>query len=255
MNQDPRDLQIAELEEKVHCLEETLTALQPLASVGELTGTTAHEFNNILTLTINYARMGLRRRDDETREQCFTKVLEASNRAAKIVSVILGLARNRKPGREPTNLIALVEDALLLLEREMSKYRIVVEKRFQEVPDVLANGNQIQQVVVNQLVNAHQASPSGGKIVVKIQPCEDSANFVELVIRDYGIGVPQKKIRHIFDMFYTTKKGPDATGKGGSGLGLALCKKIIEEHHGKIRVESAVGKGTSFTIRLPVANN
>ena len=56
-------------------------------------------------------------------------------------------------------------------------------------------------------------------------------------------------------MFYTTKKGPDATGKGGSGLGLALCKKIIEEHHGKIRVESAVGKGTSFTIRLPVANN
>lgn len=253
MNQESSDAQIAELEAKVKCLEEALTTLQPIASVGELSGTTAHEFNNILTLTINYARMGLRHRDDETREQCFNKILDASNRAAKIVRVILGLARNRKPGCEPTNLATLVEDALLLLERETSKYRIVVEKRFQEIPEVLVNGNQIQQVVVNLLVNARQASPNGGRIIIKIQPCEESSDFVELVVRDYGTGIPKEKIRHIFDMFYTTKSGPDATGKGGSGLGLALCKKIIEEHHGRIRVESAVGKGTSFTLRLPVA--
>ncbi len=249
---DPKDAQIAELQAKIERLEEALTALQPLAAVGELAGTTTHEFNNILTLTINYARMGLRHKDDSTREKSFAKILDASNRAAKIVAVVLGLARNRKPGREPTDLTALVEDVLLLLEREMNKYRIAVERKFEPIPQVLANGNQIQQVLVNLLVNARQASPDGGRLIVKLRRAP-TGNFVEATIRDFGVGIPQEKLPRIFDAFYSTKKGPDATGKGGSGLGLALCRRIVEEHRGKIRVESSVGKGTAFIIRLPIA--
>ena len=251
--QDPRDAEIAELKEQVRRLEKMLSETQPLVAVGELAGTTTHEFNNILTLTINYAQMGLRRQDDETREKAFTKILDASQRAAKIVGVVLGLARNRKSGREATDLRALVDDVLLLLEREARKYRVAIETRYDDVPPVLANGNQIQQVLVNLLVNARQASPSGGRIVVKIRRADDP-NYVEVAVRDFGPGIPPETLPKIFDAFYSTKNGPDETGKGGSGLGLALCKRIVEEHAGKIRVESALGKGTSFVVRLPVAD-
>ena len=254
MGNDVRDEKIAELEEKIKRLEKSLTEVQALASVGELAGATAHEYNNLLTISINYARMGMRRRDDETRDLAFEKILDASERAAKIVAVVLGLARNRKQGRTATDVAALVDDVLLLLEREMTKYKICVEKKYQSVPRALVNGNQIQQVLLNLLVNARQASPNGGRIVVRIKRVKDD-DFVDVVVRDYGVGIPKEKLPHIFDLFYTTKDGPDDSGKGGSGLGLALCKRIVEEHHGKIRVESSVGKGASFTIRLPIAQD
>ncbi len=253
MSVDHRNSEIAELKEKIAQLEKALIDSQTLCAVGELAGTTAHEFNNILTLTINYARMGQRHQDAETRDEMFDKILEASNRAAKIVKVVLGLARNRKPGKEPTDLKELVEAVLLLLDREMTKYRVSIEKRFEDTPPVLANGNQIQQALINLLVNARQAMPNGGTIVVKLQRCKNAPNYAEIVVRDNGSGIPKEKLPRVFDMFYSTKKGPDATGKGGSGLGLSTCKRIVEEHAGKIRVESAVGKGTAFTIRLPIA--
>jgi signal transduction histidine kinase len=94
--------------------------------------------------------------------------------------------------------------------------------------------------------------PNGGRVVVKLQH-EPESDTVDLVVRDYGLGIPSEALPHIFDPFFTTKKGPDATGKGGTGLGLATCKDIIEAHHGRIRVESTIGKGTAFTLKLPIA--
>ena len=121
---------------------------------------------------------------------------------------------------------------------------------FRSVPDVLAMGNQIQQVVLNVLINARQAMPSGGRIAIRLE--FDAANqMVDLIVRDTGGGIPADKLPHIFEPFYTTKSGPDATGKGGTGLGLATCRQIIEAHRGRIRVESTVGKGTQFIIKLP----
>jgi signal transduction histidine kinase len=77
--------------------------------------------------------------------------------------------------------------------------------------------------------------------------------MVDLVVRDTGCGIPPEQLPHIFEPFFTTKRGPDETGKGGTGLGLAACRQIIEAHRGRIRVESTVGKGTQFTVKLPVA--
>src|SRR5690606_27347297 len=82
---------------------------------------------------------------------------------------------------------------------------------------------------------------------------DGAANMVELTVRDYGCGMAPATLRKIFDPFFTTKDGPDASGKGGTGLGLAACRDIIEAHHGKIRAESSPGKGTAFIIRLPAA--
>jgi signal transduction histidine kinase len=165
---------------------------------------------------------------------------------------VLGMARNRSAGQEPTDLAKLVDDTLLLLEREMNKYRVVVEKSYQPIPPANVNGNQIQQVLLNLLINARQAMPGGGRLWIKLLHDKES-NMIDLVVRDNGCGIPPESLPKIFESFYTTKSGPDASGKGGTGLGLSMCRDIIESHHGRIRVDSTVGRGTAFTLKLPVA--
>ncbi len=242
------------LEEQVAILKEQLFQAQKLTALGELVSTTTHEFNNVLTTIINYAKMGQRHGDQATRDKAFDKILTAGLRAAKITNGILGFARNRPQGMEPADLVKLVDDSLLLLEREMSKYRVAIEKQFQIVPSAMVNTNQIQQVLMNLLVNARQAMPGGGRILIRLS--HDAAhNTVDLMVRDSGGGIPADKLPRIFDRFFTTKSGPDASGKGGTGLGLSFCRDVIEAHQGRIRVESTVGKGTAFTLKLPAAKH
>ena len=238
------------LAEQVAILQEQLAHAQRLAALGELASTTTHEFNNVLMTILNYARLGLRHKDEPTRDKALQRILTAGERAAKITSVVLGAARNRSDGFEPTDLAKLIEDSLVLLEREMNKYRISVERQFEPAPEAIANGNQIQQVLLNLLINARQAMPSGGRLILRISP-DAAEGTVDLQVRDTGSGIPADKLRRIFDPYFSTKNGPDETGKGGTGLGLASCRRIIEAHHGRIRVESTVGKGTAFTIKLP----
>lgn len=224
-----------------------------MAALGELTSTATHEFNNVLMTIINYARLGIRNRDDATRDKALDKILTASERAAKITGTILAQARNRSESFEATDLASLTQDTLVLLEREMNKYRISVTTEF--APDAahaLASGNQIQRVLLNLLINARQAMSEGGSLLIRLKNSNE-AGLVELSVRDSGSGIPPETLPHIFDSFFSTKSGPDESGKGGTGLGLAACKEIIDAHRGKIRVESSVGVGTAFTIRLPKA--
>jgi signal transduction histidine kinase len=238
------------LEQQVAILKEQLAQAQKLTALGELVSTTTHEFNNVLTTIINYAKMGQRHGDQATRDKAFEKILAAGLRAARITNGILGFARNRPQGMEPADLVKLIDDSLLLLEREMSKYRVVVEKQFQPVPAAMVNSNQIQQVLINLLVNARQAMPSGGQIIIRLSH-DPVHQTVDLMVRDTGGGIAPDKLPRIFDRFFTTKSGPDASGKGGTGLGLSFCRDVIEAHQGRIRVESALGKGTAFTLKLP----
>jgi signal transduction histidine kinase len=240
------------LEEQIQILTRQLQHAQKLTSLGELVSTTTHEFNNVLMTIINYAKMGLRCRDDATRDKALDKILVASQKAARITNSILGVARNRTDTLEPTDLSKLIDDAMVLLEREMNKYRITVEKQIAKVPDALVNGNQIQQILLNLLINARQAMPRGGRVLIKLDhdPTDD---MLVLIVRDEGVGIPADKLPRIFDAFYSTKDGPDETGKGGTGLGLSSCRSIVEAHRGRIRVQSTVGKGTAFTILLPAA--
>ena len=239
---------------EINYLRSELRRLQAMATLGELTGTATHEFNNVLMTVINYAKLGIRNRDDASRDKALSKILEASERAAKITNTILAQARNRSESLEPTCLGRIIEDSLVLLEREMNKYRISVEKELDaSTPAAHANGNQIQRVLLNLLINARQAMPEGGSIYIRLAPSSEEG-WIELMVRDSGLGIPQEKLPHIFEPFYTTKNGPDESGKGGTGLGLAACKEVIDMHRGRIRVESTVGKGTAFVIRLQVAD-
>jgi signal transduction histidine kinase len=239
--------------EQIAALEQQLSRTQRLAALGELLSTTTHEFNNVLMGILNYAQMAQRHKDEATRDKYIDKILTAAKRASKITSSILAAARNRSGGLEPTNLKKIVEDTLVLLERELSKYRIALDTHLADnLPDVLAMGNQIQQVLLNLLINARQAMPNGGRLILRLE-LDAAAGTVDLVVRDTGTGIPADKLPRIFEPYYTTKNGPDETGMGGTGLGLSSCRQIIEAHHGRIRVDSTVGVGTQFTIKLPIA--
>ena len=122
------------LQQQVDVLKQQLGQAQRLTALGELVSTTTHEFNNVLMTILNYAKMGVRHKDAATRDKCFEKILASANRAATITNTVLGMARNRAAGQEPTDLAKLVDDTLLLLEREMNKYRVVVEKSYQAIP-------------------------------------------------------------------------------------------------------------------------
>ncbi|MEM6331516.1 MAG: ATP-binding protein [Planctomycetota bacterium] len=242
----------ATLRGEVDRLKAELHAARQMASLGELASTTTHEFNNALTTILNYAKMGLRHTDDATRTRALEKILSAGQRAATITNSVLGMARNRSQNPAPTNLGALVSEAVVLLEREMHKHRVQVETAIDPAPRAWAVAGQIQQVLINLLTNARQAMPQGGRVAIRLR--EDPATgTVDLTVQDNGPGIPPEALPKIFQPGYSTKAGPDATGKGGAGVGLAACREIIEEHGGKIRVESAVGRGAAFTLKLPIA--
>jgi signal transduction histidine kinase len=232
-------------------LRQQLLHAQKLSSVGALASSVAHEFNNILTTIINYARMAQRPDQSEaSRLQALEKILKGGQRAATIINSMLGFARSTSTKREITDMVALVEETLILTDKDLSKHRIHVDKKYHGRPKAYVVPAQIEQVVLNLLINARQAMPRGGHLRLEVKE-NPRTQLVELRIADTGIGIPPERLRLIFEPFYTTKE-PDASGHGGTGLGLSVCRQIIEQHHGRIRVESVVGKGATFTVKLPV---
>ena len=238
--------------DELDLLRQQLLQAQRLSSVGELASSVAHEFNNILTTIINYAKMGARGQSPAAQTQAFEKILRGGQRAAAIVNSMLGFARNNSTHRESTDIVQLVEEVLLLTDKDMSKHRIQVEKRFQGRPVALVVPGQIEQILVNLVINARQAMTNGGRLRIEVRE-NTAGDTVEIKIADSGVGIAPEHLRRIFEPFFTTKL-PDEYGRGGTGLGLSVCRQIIEQHHGRIRVESVVGKGSAFVVKLPVSD-
>jgi signal transduction histidine kinase len=235
-------------------LRQQLLHAQKLSSVGALASSVAHEFNNILTTIINYARLAVRNPNDETgRTQALERILKGSQRAATIINSMLGFARNSSTNRQPTDLVALVEETLVLTDKDLSKHRIHVEKKYDGRPIASVVPAQIEQVLLNLVINARQAMPRGGRLRLEVKE-NTRTQMVELKVADTGVGIPPDRLRMIFEPFFTTKD-PDESGHGGTGLGLSVCRQIIEQHQGRIRVESVAGKGSTFTIKLPTTES
>jgi signal transduction histidine kinase len=232
-------------------LRQQLLQAQRLSSVGALASSVAHEFNNILTTIINYAKIGLRAQGNEAdRTEALEKILKGSQRAATIVNSMLGFARNSSSQRERTDLAALADEVLVLTDKDLRSHHVQVEKKFQSRPSVTVVPGQIEQILLNLIINARQAMPRGGRLRIEIRE-NPAARMAEIRVSDTGVGIPPDQLRLIFEPFYTTKE-PDEHGHGGTGLGLSVCRQIIEQHHGRIRVESVVGKGSTFTVKLPL---
>jgi signal transduction histidine kinase len=230
-------------------LRQQLLQAQRLSSVGELASSIAHEFNNILTTIINSAKLGMRNPELVEKQQAFERIVKAGQRAATIAGGMLGFARKSGTHRQKCDIARLVEEVLILTEKDLSKHRVQVETRLLSRPTAWVVPGQIEQILVNLVINARQAMATGGRLKIEVRE-NDEADTVEVKVADTGVGIAPDQLRLIFEPFFTTKQ-PDEYGRGGTGLGLSVCRQIIEYHHGRIRVESVVGKGSTFTLKLP----
>ena len=240
----------AAIDPEIEALRRQIVALQRVSSLGVLAGSISHELNNALTPILNYAKLGLRNPDPAYRDRAFEKILDAVRHAAAITGGVLGLARPNLDRRDPADLARLVEEVLLLVSKDLNKYRVRVELNVNGRPFARVNPAQIQQVLLNLMINARQAMPRGGTLRVNVG-LDASGKTAEIRVADTGVGMAAGDLRRIFEPFFTTKTAPDEAGLGGTGLGLPVCREIVEAHKGRLRVESKPGQGSTFTLRLP----
>jgi signal transduction histidine kinase len=236
----------------IDALRRQVIALQRISSLGVLAGGVFHELNNALTPILNHAKLGLRNPDPVYRERALLQILDAAQRAATITRGMLGLTRpGRNLGhREPTSLARLVDEVVVLVKKDLAKHRARLEVKTNGSPWARVNPAQIQQVLLNLLINARQAMPEGGQVRLGLG-LDATGRLAELSVTDTGVGIAPADLGRIFEPFYSTKSAPDDSGQGGTGLGLAVCRDIIEAHHGRLRAESRLGQGSTFTIILP----
>jgi len=220
-----------------------------LASVGRLAAGIAHEINNPLTGVLTYSSFLLKRAtDDETRSDLET-IVHQTKRCRDIVRGLLDFARQVPPKKTLVDLNAIVDRALAIVDNQLRVQNIQLTKSLaQDLPAFAADANQLQQVVINLLVNAADACESGDRqifIGTGLKP-SNGHPAAEIKVSDNGTGISEKNLGKIFEPFFTTKENK------GTGLGLAVCWGIVSEHGGTIDVDSKVGRGTTFSVRLPL---
>jgi PAS domain S-box-containing protein len=227
-------------------LEDQLLQAEKMSSIGLLAAGIAHEVNTPITGISSYAQMLLKDTPaDDARKPILEKIEKQTFRAAEIVNGLLNFARMNGSEFTDLDLNRLIRESLSLLEHQLRQNQVdVVYAPDQSIPKVYGNAGKLQQVFVNLFLNARDAMPSGGTLKV-----ETSKNDTMVVvdIQDSGVGISPENIRRIYDPFFTTK----STGKG-TGLGLAVTYGIIQEHGGRIFVDSAPSKGTHFRLKLPI---
>ena len=162
----PENFEVEALRQEIAALKRQLLQSQRLSTVGALAASVTHEFNNILTTVINYAKMGLRHKDPASREKSFDKILNAGQRAAKITTGMLSYARGRGSRLEPMDLVQLVQEVLVLVEKDLQMHRVKLDADFHDHPQADVNAGQIQQVLLNLIINSRQAMPNGGRLLL-----------------------------------------------------------------------------------------
>ena len=220
---------------------------EKLASIGRLAAGVAHEINNPLTGVLTFAHL-LRLKENMTEQdrQDLDLIIHETTRAAEIVRGLLDFARERPPVKELLDINEVVGQTLRLIRSQKPvKQVVVVEDLAADLPKVDADMNQLQQVLVNLSLNACEAMPDGGTLLITTL-AEHGKVLVKLT--DTGCGIKKEHLDRIFDPFFSTKP----VGKG-TGLGLSVSYGIIQQHGGSIEVESEEGRGSTFTIVLPAA--
>ena len=243
--------QVQQNELHIKHLEQQIRATQKLASLGTMACLVAHEFNNILVPLIGYSEHALKHDDDiDLMRKALHKTVKHGNRAAMIVQSMLGLVRDQAEDRQPVSVASVVQDCFQCLARDLQKDRITV--RLDIPPDLTAcvAPGQLQQVLLNLIINARQAMlDRGGTLTIQVRSL-DSAK-IKIEVTDTGCGIEPDVLDKIFQPFFTTKADASRPDRQGTGLGLSVCKDIVEAYHGRIDVTSRPAHGTIFTITLP----
>jgi two-component system, NtrC family, sensor kinase len=225
-----------------------------LKSLGELSAGIAHEINNPLTAVLSYSSLLLDKIKTPKEQAWLNVIVDESKRCRNIVAGLLEFSRQSPPEKVPTHINHVVERAVSLIQHQESFHNIKIIKQLDpELPKVRIDSSQIYQVFMNLLINAADAMQGNGqlniesKLFIAMSKVAEDKKFVDVSFTDKGSGIPMENIDRIFDPFFTTK-GPTV----GTGLGLSICYGIIKRHNGNILVESKLGEGSIFTVRLPI---
>ena len=227
-------------------IHKAMQAQEKLASIGRLAAGVAHEINNPMTTILTSAML---LQEDTTPDSPLfddlKTIVSETLRCRRIVTSLLDFARQSKAAKKRVSIQDTVNNCLVLTKKQAAfKDIAIVPKLTQDLPPVYIDKDQIQQAVINLLLNAIEATASGGNIVLKTK-LADTKRSIHIIVSDNGEGIAAEHLNSIFDPFYTTKEN-------GTGLGLAITHGIIEQNGGAMDVESVLGVGTIFTIILPV---
>lgn len=217
--------------------------LQQLCGLGEISSNVAHEVNNALTILSGWLEVLRTDLADSPSKATVELLLGEVERIGKLTRNLQQVARGVQETPRDLDLGALLNDVSELVQRDMEKNRITLETRIAaDLPPVCGRVGGLKQAMLNLLVNARQATQPGGRIAL----CADAGpdGQVTVTVRDTGCGIPPGLIAHVFQPFFTTKAE-------GTGLGLCITKRIIEEHGGALRLESKQGEWTLVTLELP----
>jgi signal transduction histidine kinase len=225
--------------------EAQLIRSEKLAALGQLAAGIAHEIRNPLTsINILIHSMTENLPSVDSSKEDLIVIEEEIHRINEIVDQFLRFAKPAPPLFKKADVVSIVEETLQLLKPQIENQNIVVEKEYQALPMILMDREQIKQAILNLLMNAIQAMPGGGRLVLSARNSEDGL-WTYISIRDSGMGISEEDMNKLFDPFFSTKEG-------GIGLGLSITHRIIDQHHGKIEVESTPEGGTLFTVWLPI---
>lgn len=233
--------------------ENRLLQSEKQASIGRLAAGVAHEINNPLTGILTFTRLLLRNRDIGDKGRSYLqKIAESTVRVRKIVKGLLDFSRQTELDREPTELNRLVGSTISLMENQALVRGVgIAFEPGENLPVVTLDRGQFQGVLINIIINALDATEAGGNITlstgISLSASDPGRKGVEISIADTGCGIPPEDLDKLFDPFFTTKEVGE-----GTGLGLAVSYGIVQRHGGTIRVQSEVGRGSAFTIWLPV---
>jgi two-component system, NtrC family, sensor kinase len=232
-------------------LESQLSQADKLSSIGLLAAGVAHEVNTPLAVISSYAQMLAKQlQDDPQKSALLEKVTRQTFRASEIVNNLLNFSRTSGTEFTDVNVNKIIGDTLALLEHQFKITKIKVQDELcDHLPTIHGNAGRLQQVFLNLFLNARDAMPNGGTLRITTSNGEG----VSVTVADTGTGIAQEHIHRIYDPFFTTKTAPTDNGqKRGTGLGLSVTYGIIQEHAGKIRVESRPGEGTTFYLDFPL---
>jgi two-component system, NtrC family, sensor kinase len=232
-------------------LESQLTQADKLSSVGLLAAGVAHEVNTPLAVISSYAQMLAKQlQGDPSKASLLEKITRSTFRASEIVNNLLNFSRTSGTEFTEVSVNKIIADTLALLEHQFKVSRIRVEDELaQGLPTIFGNAGRLQQVFLNLFLNAKDAMATGGTLRVTTS----NGLGVSVVVSDTGTGIAQEHIARIYDPFFTTKNSTRDGQSKGTGLGLSVTYGIIQEHAGKIRVESRPGQGTTFYLDFPLA--
>ena len=225
-----------------------IMASERLALIGQLSANVAHELNNPLTGIVTYSHLILEDTEcDDPQRTSIEKIVGQAIRCRDIIRGLLDFSRQRKPNKTLSNINTVMDQCLSFVENQALFLNIQIIKNFQEdLPMIVVDPSQIERVIMNMIINAAEAMDGSGELILATRSGPYSEH-IELEFRDTGQGISSENLEKIFDPFFTTKD----VGHG-TGLGLAISYGVVKAHNGTVSVESEVGKGTAFIVRLPV---